>query len=168
MRVSLYSVSLGDTCRCNLCSVGRRIGHHVVCKGCFHPLNQPGKNKIKRIGSLCNISKWTLWTPPTTKSSDEFLGSISVFGKSRMLTFILENEIILVEIHKSSPCFYSQELLRFLHILFSNLPSSYLLSVVIYRSVGTLDLYIVLMPRTVALPIGCAMSIVQDMRKNRI
>lgn len=168
MRVSLCSVSLGDMCRCSLCSVGRRKGYHVVCKSWLCPLNQPGKNKIKRIGSLCNIGKWTLWTPPTTKSSDESLGSISVFARSRMQKFIFENGIILVEILESSLCFYGQELIWFLHVPFSNLPSSYLLSVVIYRSVGTLDLYIVLMPRTVALPIGCAMSIVQEMRKNKI
>ena len=71
-----------------------------MCEGCFHPLNQPGKNKIKRNGSLCNIGKWTLWTPPTTKCSDESLDSISVFARSRMLTFILLNEIILVEMLK--------------------------------------------------------------------
>ena len=52
---------------------------------------------------------------------------ISVKAKSRMQTFIFENEIILAEILKSSLCFYVQELIRFLHVPSSNLPSLYLL-----------------------------------------
>jgi hypothetical protein len=93
MRVSLYIVSLGDKCRCSLCSVGR-------CKVLF----------------AFTVKNW--------------------HGFFMYLSTTYQ-----------------------LHICFS---------VVIDRSVGTLDLYTVLMPRTVALPIGCAMSIVQDMRKNRI
>jgi hypothetical protein len=58
-------------------------------------LNQLGKNKIKRTGRLFNIGKWILWTPPTIQSSDESLGSIPVLARSRMQTFIFENEIIL-------------------------------------------------------------------------
>jgi hypothetical protein len=71
-------------------------------------LTQPGKNKIKRTGSLCNIGKWTA---PITKSSDESVGSMSLIARSRMQTFIFENEIILVEILKSSLYFYSQKMI---------------------------------------------------------
>ena len=68
-----------------------------------------------------------MWNPPTTQSSDKSLGSISVIAKSRKQAFIFENEILLVEILKSSLCFYVQELIWFLHVPSSNLPSSYLL-----------------------------------------
>ena len=66
---------------CSLCSVGRSVGHHVLCVCvCRHHLqHQLGKNKADRT-EACVIGKCALWTAPRIQSDDESLVSVSALA----------------------------------------------------------------------------------------